>query len=390
VADIGEQLQPSELRVEPRCPIYGSCGGCNWQHINYETQLEQKRAILAETLWRGARVPASVVEDIVAAPEQYGYRSRMQFKVAFVQGRALIGFYRPGSHQVVDAEQGCPVALPVVNRVMGRFRDLLEKCPEANRIFQLSINTGMDGVVAILQCRDDVTAEFRAYLVNHIAIIEECTGLFIRSEHSSASEKLWGRAGLSYIMEAVGQDEGPSLLGYPPDGFSQVNQAQNRAMLSVIRELGVCQATDTLLDLYCGNGNFSLPLAHSVASITGVEVSADSIAAAEQNRIQNHVSNAHYFCADVRAAVRSFVREKKSFDVILLDPPRAGVGEAVSDIALLQPRHIIYVSCDPTTLARDCGSLVAAGYDVAQVIPVDMFPQTHHIESITLLQKRKG
>ena len=156
-------------------------------------------------------------------------------------------------------------------------------------------------------------------------------------------------------------------------------------MLSVIRRLGTFSPSDKLLDLYCGNGNFSLPLAAEVASVVGVEGNADSVRAAEHNREFNKVANASFFCDDVTFGVDALVEQGDAFDVVLLDPPRAGAGDALSGIVHLQPQRIVYVSCDPSTLARDCGLLSAHGYAVAASVPIDMFPQTYHIESVTLL-----
>ena len=145
--------------------------------------------------------------------------------------------------------------------------------------------------------------------------------------------------------------------------------------------------SDRLLDLYCGNGNFSLPLAAEVASVVGIEGNADSVRAAEHNRELNKVANARFFCDDVATGVNALVEQGDAFDIVLLDPPRAGAGDALPGIVRLQPQRIIYVSCDPSTLARDCGLLSARGYTVATSVPIDMFPQTYHIESVTLLRR---
>jgi 23S rRNA (uracil1939-C5)-methyltransferase len=151
--------------------------------------------------------------------------------------------------------------------------------------------------------------------------------------------------------------------------------------------LGDFSPAGHLLDLYCGNGNFSIPLAAEVASVVGIEGNADSVLAAKHNCALNNVANARYFCDDAASGVERLSAEGHNFDTVLLDPPRSGADDAVAGIAALQPGKIIYVSCDPSTLARDCGLLSSLGYHVVTSVPVDMFPQTFHIESVTLLSR---
>lgn len=383
-ASIDKIIHPSPSRAVPECSIFGACGGCNWQHINYSAQLDNKKKILAETLWRGARVPADLIGDVVAASSQYGYRSRLQFKVSVQKGALRIGFYRQGSHQVVDAADGCPIAAPVINQVLSCFRAVLQTYPDVESISQLSIDAGDSGVVVVIHHNGRVTSKNKAFFVDRSGDYGPCTGLLLKAENQSYGEKIWGSSDICYRMNPADPDQKPVLLTYPPGGFAQVHQLQNISMLSVIRRLGGFTSTDHLLDLYCGNGNFSIPLAAEVASVVGIEGNADSIRAAENNRELNKVANARFYCDDVASAVRSFVDQGRGFDSVLLDPPRSGAGDAVSGIARLQPDKIIYVSCDPSTLARDCGLLFGCGYKVVRSVPIDMFPQTFHIESVTL------
>lgn len=390
IASIAEIITPSPFRTAPKCPVFGRCGGCGWQHIMYPTQLLQKRDILTETLWRGARVEADLVEKVVAAESQYGYRSRFQFKVAVENGSLLIGFYRQASHQVENVMDGCPLAVPVINQVLGSCRGMLGSSPDVARISQLTVDAGSHGVIVIIHHTDTLSVAGRRYFLDRAPDLGACSGLFLKGNTRSGLELLWGSPEISYCMQQSRPDLQPLLLGYSPGGFAQVNQRQNSAMLSVIRRLGSFTASERLLDLYCGNGNFSLPLAADVGSVTGIEGSADSIKAAEINKDFNKVANARFFCDDVASAVRRLVIEKQSFDVVLLDPPRTGAGDAVTDIAELHPDKIIYVSCDPSTLARDCGLLAGCGYRVITSVPIDMFPQTFHIESVTLLCRERG
>lgn len=386
-ASIVEILSPSPARIIPVCPIFGLCGGCNWQHISYPVQLEQKRNILAEALLRGARVPDHRIGDIVAAPEPYWYRNRVQFKVAAQNGKIRIGFYRHGSHQVEDAANGCPIADPLINQVLNCFRVVLQSYPDATAVTQLSVDAGANGVIVFINQNGAATQKSREYLVSQAANCWPCTGLFLKTDSQKSAEKMWGKSEIFYHMNHAVQDQGPLLLTYPPGGFAQVHQLQNNSMLSVIRRLGDFKSSERLLDLYCGNGNFSIPLAAEVASVIGIEGNAGSVQAAERNLELNTVANVRFFCDDAASGVQRLVDQGDKFDAVLLDPPRSGADNVVAGVASLQPAKIIYVSCDPSTLARDCGLLSGYGYQVVASVPVDMFPQTYHIESVTLLCK---
>lgn len=385
LASITGIINPSPFRTDPVCPLFGACGGCSWQHISYPVQLEQKRNILAETLWRGARVTADLVDDVVASPLQYGYRNRLQFKVSARNGKLRIGFYRQGSHQVEDTAGGCPIALTVVNQALECCRNVLQSYPDVDLISQISIDAGDSGLAVVIHHGGAVTSKNRAYFIDRSRDFGPCTGLFLKAGNKSSYEKLWGSAEICYGMDLAGPGRSPLALTYSPGGFAQVNQLQNLSMLSVIRRLGAFAPVEHLLDLYCGNGNFSLPLASEVASVLGIEGNADSIRAAEHNRELNKVANARFFCDDVTAGVLRLVDEGRKYDTVLLDPPRSGAGDAVAGVVSLQPNKIIYVSCDPSTLARDCGLLSGYGYGVVKCVPIDMFPQTYHLETVTLL-----
>ncbi len=386
-ASIAEIITPSPARTTPECSIFGLCGGCHWQHISYSAQLEQKRNILAETLWRGARVPADIIGAAVAAALPYGYRNRLQFKVAVQHGKVVLGFYRQGTHQVEDAADGCPIAAPIINQALNRFRGVLQLYPGIEAVTQLSIDAGDSGVIVFIHQAGSITENSREYVRSLAEDLWPCTGLFIKTDRHASGEKIWGDSEIRYRMNQADPDQKPVELTYPPGGFAQVHQRQNVSMLSLIRQLGAFSAAEHLLDLYCGNGNFSIPLAAEVASVVGIEGNADSVLAAEHNRDINKVANVRFFCDDAAFGVKRIFDEGRKIDTVLLDPPRSGAGDVVAGIARLQPGKIIYVSCDPSTLARDCGLLSGCGYRVVTSVPVDMFPQTFHIESVTLLCK---
>ena len=328
-----------------------------------------------------------MISAVVAASQQYEYRSRVQLKTTTRRGVLQIGFYQQGSHVVTDVVDGCPLSVPKINAVLERCRSILATFSDVQAIQQISIDAGEQEVVVVIHYAGNYLRKLRAFLVERSADFEPCTGLYIRTGAQMPLVQLWGSNHISYFMPALDPKQKPLLLTYLPGGFAQINRSQNAAMLSVISRLADFAPTENLLDLYCGNGNFSIPLAAEVASVVGVEGFADSIRAAEFNCLANGVDNAEFICMEVNSGVRRLLREGRTFDTILLDPPRAGAGDSIPGIAALNPYKIIYVSCDPGTLARDIGIMTGFGYRVVESVPLDMFPQTYHLESVTLLIK---
>jgi 23S rRNA (uracil1939-C5)-methyltransferase len=387
VARIAEMIVPSTFRVAPPCPVFGRCGGCSWQHIEYSHQLLAKQQILIDTLWRGSRITGECVRPVLPSPAPYGYRSRVQFKLNRSGDNLRIGFFRGNSHIVEDVGSGCAIALPVINTALVALRETLRAFPDVSAISRISIDCADGGVVAVVTCTGRHKSAVAAFFLERRADLTPLTGVFLNSGHKNL-EKVYGDNQLAYTMPAASPEAKECLLTYQPGGFSQVNRGQNRAMLEIIRRMDFFQGSEHILDLYCGNGNFSLPIAGEVATVTGIEENAGSIAAARANQALNDIAHAEFICADVLDGLKQLAASGRRFDTAILDPPRTGAAEAVPGLCRLNPARIIYVSCDPSTLARDCGLLADYGYHVRECVPVDMFPQTYHMESITLLQKQ--
>lgn len=386
IAHIEELLTASSYRTTPPCPLFGVCGGCSWQHIEYGEQLAAKRQILAESLWRGARVDGDLVHTAIPSPSQVGYRSRVQFKLHHSKDTGLaVGFYRTGSHQVVDAGAGCPIVLPVLNDTLSRFRSVLGTCPDVRSIPKINIDCADDGVIAVVHYTGRDRSAVTEFLSNKRSELFPVTGLYLQSDRMKPLIKVYGVDELTYSLSSSCGPE--CLLTYKAGGFAQVNRAQNQRMLDIVSHCAGFTGKEQVLDLYCGNGNLSLPLASQAAQITGIEEFAGSISSAKANCLKNGIPNATFVCADAAGGTRQLANNGRTFDTVILDPPRTGAAEAIPELCRLNPTTIIYISCDPSTLARDCGLLVGQGYQVISSVPIDMFPQTYHIESVTLLHK---
>ncbi len=389
-AHLLEIVEPSPVRTSPPCRVFGICGGCNWQHLPYREQLRAKGEIFAETLARIARVGDECIGEPLAAADPYRYRSRVQLKVRFSGGVLHVGFYRQGSHFVIDCAGRCAIARDEVNRLIGELVPLLNTFPEPECIPQIDIAVGdADDAVVVLHYIGGQTGTIVAWLKEHLVNRVGATGIFMQCGRKSTMMKVWGRVQLSYGFPGDGVSGMSQLrMSFRAGGFSQVNYAQNRALVAEALRLLNLRGSERVLDLYCGNGNFSLPVARRCRELVGVEGYAPSLADAEWNAGNNGIMNTRFICQAVEQWLALHAEAGERFDIVMLDPPRTGAREVMHLIPLLQPAQILYVSCDPTTLARDLAYLQKSGYDVVTSRLVDMFPQTYHMESITVLRKR--
>lgn len=383
-----ELLSPSTLRVEPDCPLFGDCGGCNWQHLPYAEQLKQKGEIFADSLRRIGLVESDALLPVAASHNQYGYRSRIQLKLSKKDGALALGFFRGGSHQVVDAACGCAIADPLLNAISAEFRGVIPRLPELEGVSQIDLAMGDDAEsVAVLHFAGNDPAALVARLQACRAELPSVSGLFLRCGGKSRIVKVFGVESLSYgIPAGLFPGSRPMRLRFGRGGFSQVNYPQNLELIRTVWQWGEFTGAERVLDLYCGNGNISVPIAPYLGQLIGVEGYAPSIDDAVANAQANGVVNASFQVSDAAAAVKRFASRGERFDLVILDPPRSGA-EAVGEIARLAPKSVIYVSCDPPTLSRDLALLGEKGYRVVGSQPVDMFPQTYHLESVTLLKR---
>jgi 23S rRNA (uracil1939-C5)-methyltransferase len=355
-ADLLEVLQPSPHRVEPPCPYFGPgrCGGCQFQHIDYDGQVLFKREVVVDHLTRLGKLEVGVEEGIGAA-EPWRYRNNVQFHVT---DEGFLGFLAADTHNIVPIED-CLLIDPLLDEMWTTF-DM--RWPE---IYRLSLRCGSatGDRMAIFELEEyedfDIEVDFS---VSCVLMMPDGEVVVLMGDPSLVEYV----AGRDYRISA--------------GSFFQVNTAGAEALVALVRDLLQPAGSDTLLDLYCGVGLFGLALAGEVGRVVGVE--SEASAAADFRANARGLDQVRLMEGKARAVLSSV---EEPVDLVVLDPPRAGAGEwVVSEIARLRPRRIAYVSCDPATLARDARHLVGAGYQLEVVQPVDLFPQTFHIESVSL------
>ncbi len=386
-AAVSALLHSAPERISAPCPHYADCGGCNLQHADYAAQLRMKTEIVAENLRRGGlEEAAECLAPALPSPQPLGYRHRLRLHL---QERGRVGFHRRRSNRVVPVER-CLLATEGINAVLTALAaltqeadlSLLSRCGHALSLAQCPAS---DRIFLILHTRTKLPASLAQGLKSLLAPLADvvCTtkGQCLHPQEGPKSaaappalRQHFSHTGLNYS------------LSWAPDGFFQVNCQQNAQLVALAMEAaGPGQRT---LDLCCGAGNFSIPLALLGAEVLGVETCASSLHWARENARQAGLRDIRFTGADAAKELARLCRQQARFDTILLDPPRQGLGRAAALIPGLAPRRIVSISCDPATHARDLRLMLAGGYRLVRILALDMFPQTHHIETLALLERR--
>ncbi len=376
-AESVELLEQSSQRRVPLCPVAGECGGCQWQHLPYPEQLAWKERLFRDTLSHQCGIPAESMAAIIPAPEEWHYRSRAQVKCHVVQGQLVTGFYRPRSRYVVAMER-CPLLAPQLNQLLVQLRSALDSTRFARHIPQIDLACDDFGKSAAVI---HYIGSQPAPLSHHLRRLGLAADIFVQHRRKAELASVQGDGCLTLLV-----DQPHLRLQYRLGGFAQINLSQNRRLVVEAIRLAALQGTEKVLDLYCGMGNFSLPLARRAGRVLGVEEAPQSIASARENARANAIETAEFSCSSAEQAFAEPLAAGGS-DLVVLDPPRSGAYAAMKQLRESAVPRILYVSCNPQTLARDLKSLLYGGYQLIHAQPVDMFPQTAHCEALVLLQR---
>jgi 23S rRNA (uracil1939-C5)-methyltransferase len=337
-ASIAEILSPSPFRVTPPCPYFGLCGGCDFQQLSYKAQLTAKVEIIRDCLRRIAQIEITGEIPITSSPNPWHYRSRAQWQHDPVKKR--LGYFERASHRVCDVAE-CPVLVPALQETLESLRGQMKEDLLPEGATELQAVAGDDGASIVPSVPGHPTRE---------------------------------------VSRRIGIHD----YHYSADGFFQINHALLESLLTAA--LSDARGA-TAVDLYCGAGLFTLPLSRRFTRVFGVEASAAAISYARRNLEEAQLFNATLETARVGDWLNENSESLAPVDFVLLDPPRAGAEDgAINGILALRPQRISYVSCDPATLARDLKALAAGGYKLDSIAAFDMFPQTHHVETVAHLK----
>ena len=375
-------LKPSPDRIEPECPWFEQCGGCALQHLSHAAQLRFKHKRLVDNLKRlGDVEPDHWLDPLSAEPWQYRRRARLSARLVCAKGRVLVGFREKQGRFVADVGH-CRVLHPDFSGRLQSLSQLLGALSVADAVPQIEIASGDDGSAIVIRHLRPLQADDVLRLKQWSE--QESIAVYLQPKGPETVHRLWPEQHqLSYRLSAFDLE-----LEFHPQHFVQVNGALNRRLVERAVELLAPQPNERVLDLFCGLGNFTLPLARRAGQVTGVEGAAELIAAARANALANGVENVSFDIADLSEDVSTTPWFKYKFDAALIDPPRSGAFEILPVIAASGARRVLYVSCNPATLARDAGELVRThGFRLVSAGIADMFPHTAHVESLALFER---
>jgi 23S rRNA (uracil1939-C5)-methyltransferase len=384
LAHLVQVLKPSVARVEPACPHFGICGGCAMQHMEPSAQIAAKQRVLEDSLWHIGRVRAeSILPPIHGAPWHYRHRARLGVRKVDSRGGMLIGFHEWRSSYIADI-RSCLVLPPHVSDLLLPLRELIGSLSVAECLPQIEVAVGEECTTLVFRLLQSLSVSdeqaVRSFADRHAVVI------YLQPKGPDSAQRFYPLPGPRqfYALPEFGLE-----LEFRPTDFTQVNHAVNRVMVRRALRLLDPQPGERIADMFCGLGNFTLPIARSGASVVGVEGSPALVARGREAAIANGLGERVEFgVANLFECSEKSLTKLGRFDKMLIDPPREGALELCRALGAEAPRRLVYVSCNPATLARDAGVLVTLkGYRLAAAGIVNMFPHTAHVESIALFER---
>lgn len=396
-----EVIEPSLERCEAKCSIHKRCGGCKLQHSTYKKQLNFKFERVKDCITKIGKLDESIVQFPLGMDEPWRYRNKVQLPIGMVNGELKIGFFAPRSHEIIDMET-CLIQDEIADKVVGITRSWIKK----NNIKPYNIDGKYDetGILRHIMIRRGFTTnEVMVVLVTNgsklpnkdefISLItENIPGIksIVQNINSKPTNVILGQECITLWGESTISDYiGEFKFNISPLSFFQVNPVQTEVLYNKALEYAGLTGDETVFDVYCGTGTITLFLSQKAKKVYGVEIIPQAIENANINAKENNVNNVEFFVGESEVVIPDLINKGIKADVVVVDPPRKGCDvKLLNAITNIDAKKIVYVSCDPSTLARDLAILEGNGYKTVRVQPVDMFPHTAHIETCVLLQRR--
>jgi len=392
-----EVIEPSIYRTQPQCPAIKRCGGCQIQHMSYEGQLHYKTRIVKDALERIGGLKDIEIHNTIGMDEPWNYRNKAQFPVGMKDGKVSIGFYAPRSHDIIDINN-CMIQDSINDKVLELIRNFIIK----HDISIYDEKTGKGLIRHIMTRKGFKTGEVMICIVingeeipHEAQLVEELKQnidnlktvvLNINKKNTNVimGEKNRVLYGDGYIFDYIGEFK----FKISPLSFFQVNPVQTEVLYNKALEYANLTGEETVIDAYCGIGTISLFLSKKAKKVYGVEVVGQAIEDAKENAAINGITNVEFILGESEELIPKLYEKGIKADVVVVDPPRKGCDEKLLEvIAKMSPKRMVYVSCNPATLARDLKYMTSNGYKVIEVQPVDQFPQTVHVECVVLITK---
>lgn len=393
-----EVITTSNHRVEPACSIYKSCGGCQMQHISYEGQLEFKTQRVMDVMERIGKLKGVTIHKTIGMENPYRYRNKVQLPIGKQKGEVQIGFYAPRSHDII-AMDTCHIQHEVADKVIKLTKEWIIKyglepyneLEDRGNLRHIMIRQGFrtGEVMVVIVTKEEklpYCKEFIDIMIKNIkglkSVIQNINPKKTNVILGSKNITLWGE---STISDYIGEFK----FNISPLSFFQVNPVQTEVLYNKALEYAALTGEEIVFDAYCGTGTISLFLSKKAKKVYGVEIVPEAIEDAKKNARENNIDNAEFLVGESERIIPELIDKGIKADVVVVDPPRKGCERSLLEaLAKISPKRIVYVSCDPATLARDLNILQELGYSTQVIQPVDMFPQTAHVECVVRIERK--
>jgi 23S rRNA (uracil1939-C5)-methyltransferase len=395
---IAQIIAPSAARCQPPCPVYDQCGGCQLQHLDYSGQLAAKRQLVVDAVTRIGKLSAVTVHPPLGAGSPWFYRNKMQSPVGLSAGEIAVGCFAQGTHDIIDSSS-CHIQHQTNNLIAATVKQIIldlgisvynEKLHQGtirHILGRVGTATGEVMVVLVTAGRElphanEIVGRLRQAVPGLVSIVHNVNDRRTNIILGDYTKTIWGQDTITDCLDGLS-------FRISAKSFFQVNTEQAAVLYRQVVKYAGLTGTETVLDLYCGTGTIALFLARHCRKVIGIEIVAPAIADAKQNAELNQIDNAEFICGDAVDMLPKLAAGGVQPDVVVIDPPRAGCDRKVLEvIAALRPERIVYVSCNPASLARDLALLAEHGYLTQEIQPVDLFPQTFHIECCVWLKRK--
>lgn len=388
-------ITPHFARIEPICSVYSSCGGCKFQHVDYAEQLMIKENLVKESLRRIGGLTDIKANPVLGMEHPWGYRNKGHFHVGIVDEKIVLGFYEEESHEITPysckhlfSEEIVQV-LTFLEEILNKHKiTVYTKEGHGLRWIMLRESRSNREIIITFVSRGEFSTELKNIAQEicnkFLSVVGVCLNYNEKPFGQIMGEKTEVILGKDRIEDSIG----PFKYSISVQSFFQINNVQAEKLFDKAVEYAELTGNETVIDAYCGTGSISLFLAQKAKKVIGIELVQEAVEDARRNAELNKIENVEFIEGEAEKIMPNLVRQGICPDVIVVDPPRRGCGRALLDSILdVKPKRVVYVSCNPSTLARDLKILTAGGYEVSEVQPVDMFPQTHHIETVCLLSR---
>ncbi len=397
IAEVLEYLEYSNLRVKLRSPHCSSCGCCQLIEMKYDYQLDYKAKQLNEILIRIGKLKDFDQKEMIPSPKIFRYRNKMEFSFSRDENqRIVLGLHYQGSNEKVVEIENCHLQSATANKIFRMAKNYFlslsedylneQSLPFHHMLIREGKNSGE--YLIVLEVNSEVENVIIDLFERMRKAFPEVKSFVIKSMDNHIRLKRQPQQKIIYGSGSIEERIDSLRFNISSDSFFQINTEQTSNMLSIIRNLASMHHVESLLDLYCGSGAISLFLADGVKETLGIDISQDSIQSSIKNADINGIETCHFLCMNAMEATRKFLQLNNRYDLIITNPPRSGMAsKVILNMTQLSPRSIIYLSCNPSTLARDCRIFRELGYTLTEIFPIDMFPHTYHIETIAYLRK---